>query len=66
MNKFTESDSLANKSCNGRPKITFSAKNRKIIITSKQNRCTTVSEIAAKVNETRENSLSVSIVKRRL
>lgn len=66
VKKFASSQSVENKTRSGRPKVTTSSEDRKIVITSKRNRRLTAPEIAAEVNVERSQPVSVSTVKRRL
>ncbi|CAK9814356.1 Transposable element Tc1 transposase [Anthophora quadrimaculata] len=50
----------------GRPRKTTQAEDRHIITISKRNRRDTATEIAAEVNKSREETISVSTIKRRL
>lgn len=66
VRKFKGGGTILNKTRNGRPRATSKHEDHLMIITSKRNRHLTAPEIAAHVNSSRPNPVSVSTVKRRL
>lgn len=66
VKKFITKGTIVNNPRQGRPKATTSAEDRNIIMQSKRNRRLTAPEITARVNESRNNPVSMSTVKRRL
>lgn len=66
VKKFITKGTITNNPRQGRPKATTSAEDINIIIQSKRNRRFTAPEITTRVNESRNNPVSVSTVKRQL
>lgn len=66
VKKFKDTGTVADRKRSGRPKTTTEAEDRRMVITSKRNRRLTAPEIAAEINRSRMNPVSVSTVKSRL
>jgi len=66
VRKFRDTGTIVNKKRIGRPRKTITAKNRRIVATSKRNRRLTAPEIASQINVGRIELGSIATVKRRL